>query len=170
MTSSLWYSKYARGFFLPPTITQPQTRLSDIDFCPHAPNSLNMHRNRIHVFQHLAAILLLLANLVPEALAALPVCQYDFAPAQTSVSFQTLSGGLSLGHSHDTQVAHECVATMPDEVCAARVPHSAPDMTDFFPITQIARVKPVIRGVSPRGSPSGANTYLAQRSSVLLLI
>lgn len=145
--------------------------MENLDFRPHAPNSLSMHRSRLHIFLRLAAIALLVANLVPEALTALPVCQYDFAPARIAASYQPAPAGVSLGHSHDTNAAHECLATMPDEVCAAKLLHNAPDMAvAILSSTPVVPALPITRGPSPRGSPFGVNAYLVQRSSVLLLI
>lgn len=142
-----------------------------LDFRPHASNSFSMRRSHLHIFLRMATIALLVANLVPEALAALPLCKYDFAPARLAAASQPVPAGVSLGHSHDTNTAHECVATMPDEVCAAKLLHSAPDMAVVvFSSAPAVPALPVARGPSPRGSPSGVNAYLIQRSSVLLLI
>jgi hypothetical protein len=117
----------------------------------------------------LAVIVLLALNVVPEALAAFPVCKYDFGKAQSTAAL--VNDSTAVRHSHGPVIAHECMATMPDRQSVA---HQGQFSPDHSVILGSALLHPaavlVAKGPSPRGSPAKANAYLLQRSSVLLLI
>lgn len=116
-------------------------------------------------------ITLLVVNVVPEALAALPLCNADFGPVRSAAMADTAAAKTVLRHSHGTVVAHECIATMPGKLSVAQQAQWAQDdVVAVLPILAHPATMLVGRGPSPRGSPVGGSAYLAQRSSVLLLI
>lgn len=128
-----------------------------------------MIRFRPHLILRLAVVVLLALNVVPEALAAFPLCKSDFGPVQPLRSHSPAAATTTLKHSHGIVVAHECVATMPDRQSVAQqsqmVPSSPAVVTVSLPhpVSMLAA-----RGPSPRGSP--AQAYLVHRASVQLLI
>jgi hypothetical protein len=120
-------------------------------------------------FQHvlrLAVIVLLALNAVPEALAAVPVCSGDFGPLRPAEIVNAATW-----HAQDANSTHECVATMPGKASIAL--HAQVVLDDgpaVLPVVPHPAAMLAAHGPSPRGSPVRPNAYLAQRSSVLLLI
>jgi hypothetical protein len=120
-------------------------------------------------FQHLlrlAVIVLLALNAVPEALAAVPVCSGDFGPVRP-----VEIANAAMWHAQEANSAHECIATMPGKASAAL--HAQIVLDDgptVLPVVPHPAAMLAARGPSPRGPPVRTAAYLAQRSSVLLLI
>ena len=130
-----------------------------------------MRRFGLQHFIRLAVIALLVANVVPDALAAVPLCKSEFGTGNPPAVGTTFATQPALKHSHENLVAHECVATMPDKQAAAKLAHVVPDgSVAVFPAVPHPAARLAARGPSPRGSPVFRSTYLSQRSSVLLLI
>lgn len=122
-------------------------------------------------FVRLAVVLLLVLDVVPEAQAAFPVCRYNFGPARSAMWDMSSVSKPTLRHSHGAKIVHDCVATKPDKQSVAQLVQFAPDNAVAVPPAPLHPASMLAaRGPSPRGSPAHRNDYLAQRSSVLLLI
>lgn len=130
-----------------------------------------MRWRHLHRLLRLAVIALLAIHVVPEALAAFPVCGADFAPAKSAVRYTPDVAQAVLRHSHDVKVAHACETTTPSRQEVAQFARTAPsNSVTVLPTVAHPAVAFADRGPSPRGSPAYSSAYLAQRSSVLLLI
>lgn len=150
------------------------------------PIHMGMVRRRLHILIRLAVIVLLVLDVVPEALAAYPACKSDFGRAQVPPSsgqnvlpnlpelMPVGAGGsdkstTSLRHAHSAKMAHACIATMPGKPTLAQL-LSAGNSVVALPTIELPVSVSTSTGPSPRGSPASNSAYLAQRSSVLLLI
>lgn len=130
-----------------------------------------MHWRRPHFLLRLAVITLLVVNVVPEALAALPLCGSEFGPTRLAMADSAAVAKAALRHSHGTTTAHECTATMPGKQSVAQQAQLVQDdAVAVLPVLAHPVAMLAARGPSPRGSPSRGSAYLAFRSSVLLLI